>query len=451
MTELTATLVAQSIDVPDAENFYQGCSFSPDGLCVLTSTAGDSKLRLYNTPDCCTSSSVERRTTTASNKNGDMCGETTVLDWKTALVAQGGDTVRSYSWYPYMNSTDPATCCFLATCRDQSIHLFDAYTGSIRASYRPYNALDEMESPTVVKFSSNGKHIFAGGFRTDRCIHVFDLSIPGRDSTVLRLGKTRRSSDGQKGLVSAITGAPDGRIFCVGTYAPGSIYVYDDRASEQPSGTVLNGVCVVGHGKCHSRKKRRFVAMEEENVDEGTESEDAMSIFSQARSKWFHSRAQGGVTQLLFAPAQDYILYSASRRSDTVLSWDLRMLSGNPEYQSEPVRGIRSFATCSDTNQRLEFDLDGNSNRLFVGGLDHCVRCYDTKSGKLLGALDSCFDQAVNGVSFHQFSSSSTNDGGILAAATGARHFPSEEDFENGFVNCQQSSPGRLHLFRLNA
>jgi WD40 repeat protein len=313
----------------------------------------------------------------ANKTIGETSDSDTAQGWEAALIAQGGDTVRSYSWYPFMNSNDPATCCFLATCRDQPIHLFDAYSGSIRASYRPYNALDEMESPTMVQFSTNGQRIWAGGFRTDRCLHRFDLSIPGRQSTMLRLGQTRRSSDGQKGLVSALAGTADGRILTVGTYAPGSIYVYDDRIAQQPNGTVLAGVCVVGHGRSYGRKKRRLVSMEE-----GKEtSDDAVSIFSQARIKWFQSRAHSGVCQLQFSPGQDYILYSASRRSDTVLSWDLRMLSGNPDYQSEPISGIRSFATSSDTNQRLEFDLDGCADRIFIGGLDHCVRCLQLSLG----------------------------------------------------------------------
>jgi len=61
--------------------------------------------------------------------------------WKTILSAKGGDSVRSYAWYPLMNSYQPASCAFIASCRDQPIHLIVAYNGSIRATYSPYNAL----------------------------------------------------------------------------------------------------------------------------------------------------------------------------------------------------------------------------------------------------------------------------------------------------------------------
>ena len=93
-TESTAfRLVAKSIElIGRNENFFQGASFSPDGLCVLTNSVADSKLRVYN-------------------------ADQESLDWKEALSSNAGDTVRSYAWYPKMNSADPASCCFLAAIR----------------------------------------------------------------------------------------------------------------------------------------------------------------------------------------------------------------------------------------------------------------------------------------------------------------------------------------------
>ena len=364
--------------------------------------------------------------------------------------------------------------------RDQPVHLWDAYTGQIRATYRPYNTLDEMESPTVVAFSPDGATIYTGGFRTDRLLHVFDLAVPGRVSTVLRLGKTRRSSDGQKGIVSAVatknasttttTSAGNNNLLCVGTYSPGSIYLYDTRSGNLPTGTILEGMSLVGHGKGHFRRKRRFASISSEQQEQQSSSTDrddnnntstsTQSIFSQARAKWFQSRAQGGITQLQFAPNSDnsdYYLYSASRRSDAVLLWDLRMLSGNSEYQSEPLRGIRSFATQADTNQRLQFDVDRSGRRIYIGGLDARVRCYDTSTGKLEGILgeeedgsSSIFDQAVNGVSLCNTGAdgSQQETSNRLVAATGERQFPSEHDLDQDAVECQ-NVPGKLHLLQL--
>ena len=114
--------------------------------------------------------------------------------------------VGMYVLFCYFTQNHLLFFCVLAYYfSDQPVHLYDAYTGAVRATYRPFNAMDEMESPTVAIFSGNGQKILAAGFRTDRTIHIFDAAVPGRDSTILHLGKTRRSSDGQKGLVSALS------------------------------------------------------------------------------------------------------------------------------------------------------------------------------------------------------------------------------------------------------
>ena len=92
--EFQAKLIGESSDIRGEGNFPQGCAFSPDGLCVLTAIG--SRLRLYNT----------------LRADGDA-----IQEWKTSLDCQGGDSIRSYDWYPHMKSTEPSTCCFLATSR----------------------------------------------------------------------------------------------------------------------------------------------------------------------------------------------------------------------------------------------------------------------------------------------------------------------------------------------
>ena len=47
-----------------------------------------------------------------------------------------GETVYDLSWFPGMTSADPETCCFAATAKDHPVHLYDAFDGHIRASYR---------------------------------------------------------------------------------------------------------------------------------------------------------------------------------------------------------------------------------------------------------------------------------------------------------------------------
>ncbi len=325
-----------------------------------------------------------------------------------------------------------------------------------------------MESPSVVTFTPDGSRIFASGFKTDRTIHIFDTAVPGRDSSnILRLGKTRRSKDGQRGIVSALafpasaagtgtSGSSSNNVFAVGTYSPGSIYIYDDRRpSGDPAGTVLHGgICIVGHGKRFNRKKRRFADIGSDlgEVDTSGGESGVEDIFSMAKVNWYHSRVRGGITQLQWSPtgAGDFYLYSASRRSDAVLMWDMRVLTGN---ESHPIRGLMSFPRRSETNQRLEFDLSEDGTRLFAASQDKTVKVYETKSGALIKSI-SGFDDVVNGVSFKSVAGK-----GLLSVAAGARRFDDEyHDEEDGGLygrtGCGDwkkngDTPGSLSLYQL--
>ena len=53
------------------------------------------------------------------------------------------------------------------------------------------------------------------------------------------------------------------------------------------------------------------------------------------------------------------------------------MLSEDDESKHTVIRGLGSYETKNDTNQRLEFDI--HDSTLFVGGQD-CVRIYDLLS-----------------------------------------------------------------------
>ncbi len=108
------TLLSRSNDITGEGNFPQGCEISPDGLCVLTSTAADNLLRLYNIHPT-TATTLE---SDASNVQKQQTPERKgPSSWQYCLSAQEGDSVRTYCWYPLMNSYDPATCAFAAASR----------------------------------------------------------------------------------------------------------------------------------------------------------------------------------------------------------------------------------------------------------------------------------------------------------------------------------------------
>ena len=351
-------VVSSSVDLNGV--VPSGVQFSPDGLCVLTSSRDE--LRLYNT---------------------SIVGPS----WKAALTCKSGDIVQSFDWYPYMNSQNQATSCFLATSREQPVHLYDAYTGEIRATYAPYNTeRDEPISPLVVKFDCTGTRAICAGFSCSRFIHVFDVARPGKDSLCCyKLGRTRRSQDGQKGLVSSI-GCADtsSNVLAVGTYSPGSIFLYDTRVSGPDEvAVVLNGgVSVMGHG----RRVKRFASVDDE---------DKNDIFSVAKSRWLQKRVHAGVTQLQFLQ-QDHMLLSATRKSDAVVRWDIRMMT-TPEHATRSISGVMSYSVNHQTNQRMRFHC--HEDVLHVGDLEGNIKVYCVSSGELIDSFKS--SDVVNGVSVH--------------------------------------------------
>ena len=101
------------------DNYLRGCSWAPDGLCIL-SNSNDNILRLFNLPSGLLTGQLD-------NVEPEM---------KAILRIPEGEAIYDYSWWPLMNSMDPPTCCFVSTAKGQPIHLFDAFNGKLRATYR---------------------------------------------------------------------------------------------------------------------------------------------------------------------------------------------------------------------------------------------------------------------------------------------------------------------------
>ena len=112
----------------DIDLFPQGCYFSPDGLCVLTSQCH--RLLLYNTPT--EALKFLSTSSTSSSSDAQQQEKTSAVEsipppspqstspspsWKPVLDIETGEKIRSYEWYPHMNSSNPASCCFVAASR----------------------------------------------------------------------------------------------------------------------------------------------------------------------------------------------------------------------------------------------------------------------------------------------------------------------------------------------
>ena len=69
----------------------------------------------------------------------------------------------------------------IATCKaamqGHPIHLWDALSGQLRASYRVYNAADEVTAACSIAFDAQGQRLYAG---LNNRLCIFDVARPGR-------------------------------------------------------------------------------------------------------------------------------------------------------------------------------------------------------------------------------------------------------------------------------
>ncbi|XP_018648087.1 hypothetical protein Smp_140830 [Schistosoma mansoni] len=196
--------------LPLLNNYLRGCSWSPDGSCILTNSH-DNILRLFNLP----SSVLENNSSELSYSEPE--------EMKSVLVMREKELIYDYCWYPLMCSVDPISCCLASSSRRNPIRLWDAFTGVIRATYIPINHLGEVVSASSLSFSSNGQRLYAG---FHRYIQVFDVSRPGSESV-------RRPKLGKKplqgGIISCIgvLNDPSRNIYATGSYN-GTVCIFSE-------------------------------------------------------------------------------------------------------------------------------------------------------------------------------------------------------------------------------
>ncbi|XP_034020450.1 telomerase Cajal body protein 1 [Thalassophryne amazonica] len=230
------------------ENYLKGCKWAPDGSCILTNSA-DNVLRVYNVPP------------EVYGSKWDLLPE-----MSPALRMAEGDTIYDYCWYPKMSSLDPHTCFIASSSRDNPVHVWDAFYGEVRASFRPYNHLDELTAAHSLCFSPDGTQLYCG---FDKTVRVFYTERPGRDCedrpTVVK-------KQGQSGIISCFGFSPCHSVYACGSYSRcAGLYSCQD-------GTLL---------------------------------------------ALLPTRHHGGLTHLLFSPDGHY-LYTGGRKDPEILCWDLR-------------------------------------------------------------------------------------------------------------------------------
>ncbi|KAM4537292.1 telomerase Cajal body protein 1 [Odontesthes bonariensis] len=230
------------------ENYLKGCKWAPDGSCILTNSA-DNVLRVYNLPP------------EIYSYSWDLLPEMSPV-----LRMAEGDTIYDYCWYPKMNSLEPDTCFLASSSRDNPVHVWDAFYGEVRASFRPYNHLDELTAAHSLCFSPDGAQLYCGFEKT---VRVFYTERPGRDCEER---PTIVKKQGQSGIISCFAFSPCQSVYACGSYSRcAGLYSCQD-------GSLL---------------------------------------------ALLPTRHHGGLTHLLFSPDGNY-LYTGGRKDSEILCWDLR-------------------------------------------------------------------------------------------------------------------------------
>ena len=169
-----------------------------------------------------------------SSKNEGCTDDLPKSPWKPVFTMTESGTIYDFAWYPKMNSGLPETCFLAATAQNQPIHLYDAYNGtiychvpvhnrstllhilpraihnlslcwlgSLAATFRCYDHVDEVAAASCLAFDPHGQKLYAG---MKNQIRIFNVDEPGRDC-VKRTTYTRKEG-GVGGIVSCIAFNP---------------------------------------------------------------------------------------------------------------------------------------------------------------------------------------------------------------------------------------------------
>jgi len=254
-------------------------------------------------------------------------------------MVSSAEPVYDFQFYPFFSYADPASAVYVASTRDHPVHLWDAFSGTMRCSYQTYDHLDQIAGPNSLAFTPDGMRIYCG---FENGVQVFETSRPGNEAKKLATTPTRKSKDGQKGMISSIAFCPDrSGLWAAGSFGR-SIGLYDERRK--------GALYLLGTGEVASDRIRRI------EVPDRTMAKDR--------------KVMGGVTQVQFSPDGMH-LFSASRRDNLVLCWDIR---NSDEVLYAMDRGP------SDTNQRMSFDIDGAGKWLVAGDTEGWVSVFSLGS-----------------------------------------------------------------------
>ncbi|CAF4875594.1 unnamed protein product [Pieris macdunnoughi] len=153
----------KNVTAESTQPYVRGCKWSPDGTCCLCVVNNDG-VQVMELP--------------RDLYEGDVSSNRTIDILEPVIHVKEAGLMYDFCWYPGMNSAVPESCCWITTKQNAPIQMWDAFDGSLRCSYRGFNAVDEMEPAVSCIFSADGSRIIAG---YKKLLRTFDVDRPGRE------------------------------------------------------------------------------------------------------------------------------------------------------------------------------------------------------------------------------------------------------------------------------
>ncbi|KAI0659486.1 WD40-repeat-containing domain protein [Cubamyces menziesii] len=321
--EVHSYLLNNGGEVPDSSVFARMAKWSPDGSTALAQCE-DRTFRFLQLPEELLGITVD--TTLSSSLPRSLTQSAPILD---------------YAWYPCASARDRASFCFVASVRECPVKLLDASDGRLRASYRIVDHRERQVAPHSLAFNPGANRLYCG---FEDAIEVFDIHCPG-EGTRLHTTPSKKSRDGLKGIISALSFAPD---MSSGLYAAGSL---------SPSAPSSSNIAL---------------------FSEDTGEAPVMFVGAEGLQDGAGYGVRASVSQLMFNPGRPYLLYASFRRMDSIFCWDLRADVSRPiEVFGRKPLPISGKERKAATNQRLRFDIDYGGRWLSVGDQDGGISVFD--------------------------------------------------------------------------
>lgn len=157
-------------------NFWRFCAWAADGVHIIAAQ-DDDVLQVLRFAQCArdTDQAAGSCATPAENGGSQQDADTRrcAADagaLHTAARLPQTESIYSCACYPHFDVRDAGSTCVAASCRGQPVHLWDAFSGKNRATYRTYDHTDEVATAHCLCFHPCGDRCAQPSCAASRCL-----------------------------------------------------------------------------------------------------------------------------------------------------------------------------------------------------------------------------------------------------------------------------------------